>query len=321
MRWVTYRAGAQERTGLVVGDEVHALDDRTRLIDLLGDDGEALAAAGERARTSPLEVIPLGSADLAPPLRPRQLRDFLCFLDHLRNIVAGRGGEMDPAWDEIPGFYFSNTATVCGPHDPVRISPGCGQFDFELEVAAIIGKPGVDLTPEEAESHIAGFMIFCDWSARDLQMHEMQLGLGPAKGKDGANTLGPCLVTVDELAGHRQDGTYRLAMKGYVNDELVSEGSMEQMDWRWGDVIAYASRGSPVLPGDAIGSGTVPSGCLLEHFALDGPDRFRGWLQPGDVVRLEVEQLGATRQEILPANPVHPLPAPPSGRQPGGVRQ
>ena len=308
MRWVTYRAGdGGERAGLVVDGQIHALDDETRLIDLLGDDGERMAAAAERAAANPREVVSLDSADLAPPLRPPQIRDFLCFLDHLRNVLSASGMEMDPAWDQIPGFYFSSVSTVIGPHDPVHISPGCQQFDFELEVAAIIGKGGANLDPDEAHSHIAGFMLFCDWSARDLQMFEMKLGLGPAKGKDGANTLGPALVTVDELADFRSGGSYALEMKGYVNDDLVSKGSMDQMDWSWGEVVAYASRGNPLLPGDAICSGTVPTGCLIEHFAVDGPDRFRGWLQPGDVVRLEVQELGAIRQEVLPAEPVHRL--------------
>jgi 2-keto-4-pentenoate hydratase/2-oxohepta-3-ene-1,7-dioic acid hydratase in catechol pathway len=189
----------------------------------------------------------------------------------------------------------------------VRISPGCEQFDYELEVAAIIGRGGSDIAPDDAWSHIAGFMIFCDWSARDLQLAEMALNLGPAKGKDGANTLGPALVTVDELVDHRSGGSYALAMRGWVNDELVSEGSMDQMDWHWADIVAYASRGCDLVAGDAICSGTVPTGCLMEHYASNGPDKFRGWLHPGDVVRLEVEGLGEVRQEVHPAVPVHPL--------------
>ena len=308
MRWVMYRQpNGSEAAGLVLDGQIHGLGADTRVIDLLGDDGEAMDAAAERARERPVEVVALDGADLGPPVRPPSLRDFLTFLDHLRNARKAMGGEIDKTWEEIPAFYFSNVAAVVGPHDPVAISPGSERFDYELEVAAIIGKVGADLHPDEAAAHIAGFTIFCDWSARDLQMHEMQLSLGPSKGKDGANTLGPMLVTADELEPFREGNSYRLGMRGYVNDELVSEGSMTQMDWSWGEIVAYASRGTRVVPGDAICSGTVPTGCLIEHFAVQGPDKFRGWLQPGDVVRLEVEQLGTTRQEILPSQPVHRL--------------
>jgi 2-keto-4-pentenoate hydratase/2-oxohepta-3-ene-1,7-dioic acid hydratase in catechol pathway len=296
-----------ERAGLVMDGKIHGLAPGSTVLELLGDDGDRLDRAAERARETPTEVVDLDGAELGPPVRPRQIRDFLTFLDHLRNAQSAAGIELDKAWEEIPAFYFSNTAAVVGPYDPVAISPGSERFDYELEVAAIIGKAGSDLHPDEADSHIAGFMIFNDWSARDLQMYEMKLSLGPAKGKDGANTLGPALVTKDELEPYRQGNSYHLEMKGFVNDELVSNGWMDQMDWSWGEIVAYASRGTTVLPGDAICSGTVPTGCLIEHFAVGGPDKFRGWLQPGDVVRLEVDQLGTTRQEVLPAPPVHRL--------------
>jgi 2-keto-4-pentenoate hydratase/2-oxohepta-3-ene-1,7-dioic acid hydratase in catechol pathway len=308
MRWAMYRdSSGSERAGLVMDGKIHGLAPGSRVIDLLGDDGNAMDAAAEQAREDPSEVRDLSEAALLPPIRPRQIRDFLTFLDHLRNARSAAGIELDQAWNEIPAFYFSNTAAVVGPYDPVRISPGCQMFDYELEVAAIIGREGSDLHPDEADAHIAGFMIFCDWSARDLQMHEMKLSLGPSKGKDGANTFGPVLVTKDELEPFRKGRSYHLEMKGYVNDDLVSHGWLDQMDWSWGEIVAYASRGTKVLPGDAICSGTVPTGCLIEHFAVGGPEKFRGWLQPGDVVRLEVEQLGSTRQEVLPSLPVHRL--------------
>lgn len=308
MRWVMYRSKAgDERAGLVLDGSVHGLEAGTRVADLLGDGGEKMDAAAQRARENPTEVVPLEGATLGPPVRPGQIRDCLTFLDHLRNCRAALGGEIDPAWEEIPAFYFSNTTGVIGPGEPVTISPGCEQFDYELEIGAIIGREGGDLTPEEAPGHIAGFTIFCDWSARDLQLHEMRLGLGPAKGKDGTNTVGPMLVTVDELEPFRAGGSYHLEMKGFVNGELVSHGFMDQMDWSWGEILSYASRGTRLLPGELIGSGTVPTGCLLEHFAVDGPDKFRGWLQPGDVVRLEVQELGSIEHEVRAANPVHRL--------------
>ncbi|NOX28652.1 MAG: fumarylacetoacetate hydrolase family protein [Actinobacteria bacterium] len=308
MKWVTCRTGQNEqRPGLVLNDSIHLLAGPARLIDLLGDDGERMAAAAEHARNSPEDVIAYDEADLASPIHPPQLRDFLTFLDHLRNVQSAVGIEMEPAWNEIPGFYFSNVSAITGPNDPVAISPGCTWFDYELEVAAIIGTECRDVHPDKAADHIVGFTIFCDWSARDLQMHEMKLGLGPAKGKDGANTLGPMLVTVDELEQHKTADSYHLEMAAYVGDSQISHGWMDQMDWSWGEIVAYASRGTTLHPGEAIGSGTVPTGCLFEHFATQGPEKFPGWLKPGDVVRLEVEILGATRQQILPAPPIHRL--------------
>lgn len=308
MRWVMYKANnGTEDAGLVIDGEIHGLGPGTRVMDLLGDDGDKMLAAAERARAAPSEIIHLDGAQLAPPVRPPQIRDFLTFFGHLRNVRPAVGVELDQALQEIPAFYFSNAAAVVGPYDSVPISPGSEWFDYELEVAAIIGKQGSDLLPEEAHEHIAGFMIFCDWSARDLQMREMKLNLGPSKGKDSANTLGPMLVTADELAPYRKGNSYHLGMRAYVNDDLVSDGWMDQMDWSWGEIVAYASRGTVVLPGDAICSGTVPTGCLFEHLAVNGPDKFRGWLQPGDVVRLEVDELGFTQQEILPSAAVHRL--------------
>jgi 2-keto-4-pentenoate hydratase/2-oxohepta-3-ene-1,7-dioic acid hydratase in catechol pathway len=289
MRWVTYRTAGGERAGLVVGDQIHGLPPGETVLGLLGDDGTRLAEAGRRAADSPAETVALADADLAPPIRPPQVRDFLTFLDHLRNARGGPSTELEPVWHELPVFYFSNAMAVVGPNDPVPISPGCTWWDYELEVAAVVGREIANATPDEAEDAIVGFTIFCDWSARDLQYREMAGMLGPAKGKDGATTIGPMLE-----------------MSGYVNDELVSHGWMDQMDWSWGDMLAYASRGTRIVPGEVIGSGTVPTGCLVEHWATKGED-FRGWLTPGDVVRLEVQELGVIRQEVAPSLPVRPL--------------
>jgi 2-keto-4-pentenoate hydratase/2-oxohepta-3-ene-1,7-dioic acid hydratase in catechol pathway len=308
MRWTTVRTEEHERRpGLVVdGSAIHLLAGDRQLIDLLGDDGETLQRAGEEARADPAAVVAFDTADLAPPLQPPQIRDFLTFLDHLRNAGAAANMELNQAWNEIPAFYFSNAAAVVGPNDPVRISPGCTRFDFELEVAAVIGKRGANLHPDNAEEHIVGFSVLNDWSARDLQVHEMQLRLGPAKGKDSANTLGPMLVTKDELEPYRSGNSYHLEMTAWVNDEQVSHGFMDQMDWSWGEMLAYASRGTQLRPGDVIGSGTVPTGCLFEHFALDS-DGFRGFLQPGDVVTFEVQELGRLRQTVRESLPIHRL--------------
>ena len=308
MRWVMARqSDGTERAGLVEDDQIFLLPSNSTVMDLLGDDGTRMQAAADQARSAPFNVLGFAGADLGPPIRPPQLRDFLTFLDHRRNIAKLEDGTISDTWNQIPAFYFSNTTGVVGAYDPVAISPGCNMFDYELEVAAIIGQDGTNLTLDEAEDHIAGFMILNDWSGRDLQLLEMGLGLGPAKGKDGNNTLGPMFVTTDELAPYRAGNSYHLEMKGSINGELVSHGFMDQMDWSWGEVVSYASRGTTLRTGEAIGSGTVPTGCLLEHFAIEGPDNFRGWLSPGDVVEFEVEGLGSTRQVILDPPEIHRL--------------
>ena len=180
------------------------------------------------------------------------------------------------------------------------------QFDYELEVCAVIGRSGFNIPRGEAEDHIAGYMILCDWSARDLQFTEMAMGLGPAKGKDGANTLGPMLVTPDELESSRSKKGFALSMTAHVNDELVSSGRWDSIDWDFADMITYASRGTWLHSGDVIGSGTVATGCLYEHYAM-APESFRGWLQPGDEVRLEVERLGVLTQRVVAAAVAQPL--------------
>jgi 2-keto-4-pentenoate hydratase/2-oxohepta-3-ene-1,7-dioic acid hydratase in catechol pathway len=199
---------------------------------------------------------------------------------------------------KFPPFYFTNPAAVIGPYDDVPIAPDSRMFDYELEIAAVIGKPGATIPLAQAEGHIAGYMLLCDWSARDLQMNEMPLRLGPAKGKDTANTLGPMLVTPDELEPFRSGQGFDLEMTGSVNGEQVSHGRWNTIDWGFADMITYASRGTRLRVGDVIGSGTVPTGCLFEHYATD-PEHFRGWLQPGDEVQLAVEQLGELRHRVV----------------------
>src|SRR6266496_3988070 len=205
MRWATFRdhAGAT-RVGVVLEDEILALEPGETLLGLLGDDGERLAEAGRRALVTPAEVVRLDTATLLAPVpRPPSIRDFYAFEQHVRTARHRRGLEMDPDWYELPVFYFSNPAAVTGPHDEVRMAPGTAQWDFELEVAAIVGRAGRDLRPEQAERHIAGFCVMNDWSARDIQRREMKLSMGPVKGKDTATTLGPVLTTPDELEPFR----------------------------------------------------------------------------------------------------------------------
>ncbi len=210
------------------------------------------------------------------------------------------GQELDPTWYEIPVFSFTNPAAVLGPHDDVAISPGSAVFDYELEVAAVIGTPGSDLAPAEAAAHIAGYTILCDWSARDLQMREMKLGLGPAKGKDSATTLGPYLVTPDELGG------LDLAMTAAVNGRAYSAGRLSDLYWSFAQLIAYASRGTRLVPGEVIGSGTVGTGCILELSRVHGAGAYP-WLAAGDEVRLAVQGLGAQRARVVAGRSPIPL--------------
>ena len=309
MRWATYRgpADSAERVGLVHNGSVYGLAEPRRLLDLLGDDGERLSTARQRALTDPVEIVPLTEARLRAPVPvPPSVRDFMAFEAHIANAMKATGATVDPDWYELPVFYFSNPAGVIGPDEDVPISPGSQAFDYELEVAAVVGLGGSDLSPDRAEHHIAGYTILCDWSARDLQLREMRQRLGPAKGKDGATSVGPVLVTPDELAPFRAGNAFCLRMTATVNDALYSDGNLAEIYWPFADLLAYASRGTRLVPGDVFGSGTVGTGCILELAALHGAQRYP-WLRPGDTVRLAVAQLGEIVGRVVPGREVTPL--------------
>jgi 2-keto-4-pentenoate hydratase/2-oxohepta-3-ene-1,7-dioic acid hydratase in catechol pathway len=310
MRWVTFRppAAGEDRVGLLVGEAIHALEPGVRLIDLLGDDGERLAEAGERAASRPHEVLEDWEEDIlrSPIPRPPSVRDFYAFEQHVRAAREKRGLDMDPDWYELPVFYFSNPMAVMGPFDQVAPPPGCKEMDFELEVAAVVGLGGSNLNPEEAERHIAGFCVMNDWSCRDVQRREMRLSMGPVKGKDFATSLGPCLVTADELEPYRKGQAYDLAMAAYVNDEEYSRATLADIYWSFGEMLAYASRGTEIVPGDVIGSGTCGTGCILELSLVHGNEAYP-WLESGDIVTLEVEHLGQISSRLVEPAPLVPL--------------
>ncbi|HJP66540.1 MAG TPA: fumarylacetoacetate hydrolase family protein, partial [Actinomycetota bacterium] len=283
MRWATFRDAAGERAGLVDGDDLHPLQPGRGLIDVLGD----LDAAAEEARSA--QPVRLDDVEVLAPLpRPASVRDFYAFEQHVKTARQRRGLDMDPDWYELPVFYFSNAAAIVGPDEDIAYPPGSEQLDFELEVAAVVGTAGEDLDPAEAEQHIAGFTVMNDWSARDIQRREMKLSMGPVKGKDFATSLGPYLVTPHELEAYRKDRAYDLAMTAAVNGTTYSRASLSDIYWSFGEMLAYASRGTRIEPGDVIGSGTCGTGCILELALTHGEDAYP-WLQPGDEVVLEVE--------------------------------
>jgi 2-keto-4-pentenoate hydratase/2-oxohepta-3-ene-1,7-dioic acid hydratase in catechol pathway len=309
MRWVTYRPPGEttDRVGLLVGDEVRGLRDCSALVDLLGDDGERMARAAQRAQDDPGEVLGVADVRLQAPIpHPPTLRDFYAFEQHVMTARRRRGLDMEPDWYELPVFYFSNPYAVVGPDDDVALPAGTEEMDYELEVAAVVGRGGSNLDPSDAERQIAGYCVMNDWSARDIQRREMKLSMGPVKGKDFATSLGPMLVTPDELESARQGRAFDLAMTAKVNGVEYSRASLADIYWSFGEMIAYASRGTRVEPGDVIGSGTCGTGCILELSLVHGSERYP-WLKSGDVVELEVARLGGLRNRVVAGSPAPAL--------------
>ncbi|GIV34663.1 MAG: fumarylacetoacetase [Chitinophagales bacterium] len=239
---------------------------------------------------------------LAPVPFPTSFRDAYAFRQHVEAARRNRGMEMIPEFDQFPVFYFTNHNAVQGPGNVYLMPDHFKMLDFELEIAAVIGKEGSNIRAEQADTYIAGFTILNDLSARQLQMEEMKLNLGPAKGKDFANLIGPWLVTPDELEKHlvkpkpgHTGKVYNLKMTCKINGRLVSEGNMKDMDWTFAEIIERCSYGTDLLPGDVIGSGTVGTGCFLE---INGTEKLKNpsyepqWLKENDVVELEIEGLG-----------------------------
>lgn len=247
-----------------------------RVIQLAAQTLQAYFTGGGAAREH--AEYALADVTLLPPvLHPPAIRDFYAFEQHVRTARAQHGREVPKEWYEVPVFFFLNAQDVYGPEAVVPY-PETEELDYELEVAAVIG----------AEGRIAGFTILNDWSARDLQRQEMRVGLGPAKGKDFATSIGPVVVTVDELDGSSGE------MVARVNGEERSRGNLADLHWTWDQMLAHAVRGTRGLrPGELLGSGTVGTGCILEH----GDGR---WLRPGDVVELEVEGIGILRNTVGP---------------------
>lgn len=321
MKLVTYSKEGKEQLAFYINDalyDTNAANNRLpdNMKDML-DNWESMEdvarrteddiKSGQNTSAEPLAFD--GANILAPVPHPTSCRDGYAFRQHVAAARRNRKVDMIPEFDQFPIWYFTNHNAIQGPGDIVCMPDHFNKLDFELEAAVVVGKKGRNIKAEEADNYIAGYMIMNDMSARLMQMEEMKLNLGPAKGKDFSTVIGPIMVTPDELEKWRvpaKDGhtgnNYDLKMKCWVNGELLSEGSMGDMDWTFAEIIERCAYGADVLPGDVIGSGTVGTGCLLE---LNGTGLFNDpnyqpqWLQPGDVVEMEIEGLGRLKNTIV----------------------
>ena len=336
MKLVTFRhPTGHDRAGVLVGSEVidlarafasyeHARGrrcDEAHVLDRYGRGVLGFIEHAERARPVADEIVEMHSRGALPrdyegaPLvaqlanvtlrapipRPPSMRDGYAFRQHVQTARKNRGLDMIPEFDQFPVFYFTNAAGVVGPGDVHVEALHLERLDYELEAAIVIGKEARNVKAKDADAIVFGMTIMNDWSARALQMEEMKLSLGPAKGKDFATSLGPWLVTIDELAERTtptpNGNHYDLAMRARVNGEQLSQGNVKDMTWTFAQIIERASYGVTLSPGDVIGSGTCGTGCLLE---LNGSKITKDlWLKPGDQVELEIERLGTLSNRIV----------------------
>jgi 2-keto-4-pentenoate hydratase/2-oxohepta-3-ene-1,7-dioic acid hydratase in catechol pathway len=273
MKLITYDAGQGPRVGAI---------ENGGIVDL-GFAGDMLAFIEAGAPIGPRR--PVGQARILAPLRPRSLRDFLAFEGHLHNSMSRLGRPIASEWYTVPAYYKGMPDTVIGPEDEIPWPSYTAKLDYELELAAIIGKRGKDITRDDATGYIFGYTIWNDVSARDVQTRELPVGMGPAKAKDwdGSNVLGPCIVTADELDASN------LRMIVRVNGEVRGEDTSAHMHHTFADMIHYASQAQTLYPGEVFGSGTAAGGSGLEL------DR---WLQEGDVIEMEIENIGVLRNRV-----------------------
>ncbi|HJT38140.1 MAG TPA: fumarylacetoacetate hydrolase family protein [Actinomycetota bacterium] len=284
MRLVRFRLGDSVRPGTPEGDEIVDLSPVAHTMEALIARGRSIVSAIQE-QLADLPRQSLRDVELLAPVEPASLRDFLAFEDHAKAGAARRGEELNPAWYEMPVYYKGNHRSILGPDEPLVWPTWTEKLDFELELACIVGARGHDLTEQEAERAIFGYTIMNDWSARDVQRAEMAMRLGPAKSKDFATSLGPCIVTADEFSP-----ASGLAMRARVNGETWFETTGARMHWTFAQMIAYVSRSEDVYPRDVYGSGTAYGGCGLDQ------DR---WLPRGATVELEIDGIGTLRTELV----------------------
>jgi len=322
MKLVTYLREESDQLAILVGNTLYNMQDlhpnlpnNMQMFLLMWDDVIDLAKeidARLKAGT-PVGIsagIPYHSVQVIAPVPfPSSCRDGYAFRQHVASARRNRRVEMIPEFDQYPIFYFTNHNAIQGPGNIYCMPDHFDKLDFELEAAVVICRPGRNVPAAEADDYIGGFMIMNDMSARTLQMEEMKLNLGPAKGKDFSTVIGPVLVTPDELEhllipakpGHTGKN-YNLKMTCKVNGIQVSEGNMGDMDWTFAEIIERCAYGANILPGDVIGSGTVGTGCFLELNGtgkLNNPDYKEQWLQPGDIVEMEIDGLGILSNNII----------------------
>ncbi len=311
MKLVSYIENGAVKLGAIVQEQLYCLQ---AVNEQLPTDIIALIQMGDQVRLeTEKQLLNMVEADtliapvkdyilLAPVPRPTSCRDGYAFRQHVEAARRNRGVEMIKEFDQYPIFYFTNHNAIQGPGAVYCMPDHFQQLDFELEIAIVIGKEGRNIKAKDADAYIAGFTIMNDLSARKLQMEEMLLNLGPAKGKDFSTVIGPWLVTPNELENYlvsakqgHVGNNYNLSMKCWVNDQLVSAGNVKDMDWTFAEIIERCSYGVTIHPGDVIGSGTVGTGCFLELNGtgkLNNPDYQAQWLQPNDEVKMQIEGLG-----------------------------
>ncbi|MDM1071426.1 fumarylacetoacetate hydrolase family protein [Empedobacter brevis] len=311
MKFVTFLENQQEKVGLVLQDAIYDLTKinsnlPATLIGILADDDSSLLICQqiyhEINRGEYKKALVENPHLLAPIPHPSSFRDAYAFRQHVETSRLNRGLEMIPEFDQFPVFYFSNHQAIQGPGKIYAMEKHFDRMDFELEVAIVIKKEGMNITAEDADDYIGGFMILNDLSARALQMEEMKLNLGPAKGKDFASMFGPYLVTPDEMTNEKVEpkkghigNCYDLEMTCAVNGIEVSRGNFKEMHWTFAEIIERISYGVKLYPGDIIGSGTVGTGCFLE---LNGTGKRQDatyreqWLQPNDSIEMSITGLG-----------------------------
>lgn len=307
MKFATYERGGLTSTGVVHGERVYPVKETMQ--ELLNAGLARALDLGTDALDAP--SIELREVRLLAPLQPKTMRDFVAFEEHVEGVrrsVDGQEGVVD-AWYEAPRFYFTNPYTVSGPGAVIAPPAACRALDFELEVAAVVGESGSNVTMADAHNHIFGYTILNDWSARDIQRREMQVSLGPAKGKDFSNTLGPWIVTADEVHSRRDaDGFLDISCTVEVNGQLIGHDSLANMGWSFDALVAYASRDSWVHPGDVLGSGTVGNGgCLAELWGRRG-EQTPPPLQTGDVVTMTVVGIGVLENTVGESRAVPEIP-------------